>query len=46
MISEDGGSVREKYLFSGHKTETQAIIYDRKIKISPTLNLPALEIPK
>ncbi|MDY4387852.1 tyrosine-type recombinase/integrase [Pectobacterium aroidearum] len=42
-ISDYEGSSRDKQLFSGHKTETQVITYDRKTKISPTLNLPVLE---
>ncbi|MGQ7189190.1 hypothetical protein ACUODJ_43330, partial [Escherichia sp. HC-CC] len=28
--------------FSGHKTESQVLVYDRKTKISPTLNKNAL----
>ncbi|MEQ6971292.1 tyrosine-type recombinase/integrase [Pectobacterium polaris] len=42
-ISDYEGSSRDKQIFSGHKTETQVITYDRKTKISPTLNLPVLE---
>lgn len=39
-ISDYEGSSRDKQLFSGHKTESQVLIYDRKIKITPSLNLP------
>lgn len=39
-ISDYEGSSRDKQLFSGHKTEGQVLAYDRKIKVSPTLNLP------
>lgn len=42
-ISDFEGSSRDKQLFSGHKTENQVLIYDRKLKISPTLNLPKIE---
>ncbi len=38
-ISDYEGSSRDKQLFSGHKTEGQVIAYDRKIKISPTLDI-------
>lgn len=41
-ISDFEGSSRDKQLFSGHKTESQVLIYDRKIKLSPTLNLPKI----
>lgn len=37
-ISDYEGSSRDKQIFSGHKTESQVLIYDRKIKVSPTLN--------
>lgn len=36
-ISDYEGSSRDKQLFSGHKTESQVLIYDRKIKISPSI---------
>ncbi|BDH46437.1 integrase [Salmonella enterica subsp. enterica serovar Choleraesuis] len=39
-ISDYDGSSRDKQLFSGHKTESQVLVYDRKTKISPTLNVP------
>lgn len=39
-ISDYEGSGRDKQRFSGHKTESQVLIYDRKIKLSPTLNRP------
>lgn len=37
-ISDYAGSSKEKQIFSGHKTEAQVIVYDRKIKITPTLD--------
>ncbi|RVR37640.1 integrase [Klebsiella pneumoniae] len=37
-ISDYKGSGRDKQKFSGHKTESQVLVYDRKVKISPTLN--------
>ncbi|ECD7342096.1 integrase, partial [Salmonella enterica subsp. enterica serovar Newport] len=37
-ISDYEGSSKEKQLFSGHKTESQVMVYDRKIRITPTLN--------
>lgn len=37
-ISDYEGSGRDKQRFSGHKTESQVLIYDRKVKLSPTLN--------
>jgi integrase len=37
-ISDYAGSSRDKQMFSGHKTESQVIVYDRKVKISPTLD--------
>lgn len=42
-ISDYEGSSRDKQLFSGHKTESQVLVYDRKLTISPTLDLPILE---
>lgn len=42
-ISDYEGSSKEKQMFSGHKTESQVVTYDRKVKISPTLNAPPLE---
>lgn len=42
-ISDYDGSSRDKQLFSGHKTESQVLVYDRKVKISPTLGS---EFPK
>lgn len=41
-ISDYEDSSREKQRFSGHKTESQVLVYDRKVKISPTLDLPIL----
>lgn len=39
-ISDYEGSSKDKQIFSGHKTESQVVVYDRKVKISPTLDLP------
>lgn len=39
-ISDYKGSTKDKQLFSGHKSESQILVYDRKVKISPTLNIP------
>ncbi|WP_038910907.1 tyrosine-type recombinase/integrase [Dickeya dadantii] len=41
-ISDYEGSSRDKQLFSGHKTEAQVITYDRKVSVSPTLDLPLI----
>lgn len=41
-ISDYQGSSRDKQIFSGHKTESQVLVYDRKTKITPTLDLPAI----
>ncbi|EGA4820946.1 integrase, partial [Salmonella enterica] len=41
-ISDFEGSSRDKQIFSGHKTESQVLIYDRKVQISPTLDLPPI----
>lgn len=45
-ISDYEGSSKDKQLFSGHKTESQVVIYDRKVKISPTLDLPNIQAVK
>lgn len=37
-ISDYEESSRDKQIFSGHKTENQVVIYDRKVKITPSLN--------
>ncbi|WP_230492926.1 tyrosine-type recombinase/integrase [Martelella alba] len=37
-ISDYEGSSRDKQLFSGHKTESQILVYDRRVKVTPTLN--------
>jgi len=42
-ISDYEGSSRDKQLFSGHKTEGQVLVYDRKVKITPTLDAPIPE---
>ena len=36
-ISDYEGSSKDKQIFSGHKTESQVLVYDRSIKITPTL---------
>ncbi len=41
-ISDFEGSSRDKQIFSGHKTENQVLIYDRKVQISPTLDRPVI----
>lgn len=37
-ISDYKGSSRDKQIFSGHKTESQVLVYDRKTKETPTLD--------
>ncbi|VGE60520.1 site-specific recombinase, phage integrase family protein [Klebsiella quasipneumoniae] len=39
-ISDFEGSSKDKQLFSGHKTEGQVLVYDRKVKLTPSLKLP------
>jgi len=41
-ISDYQGSSNDKQLFSGHKKESQVLVYDRKIKVSPSLDRPFL----
>ncbi|EEM2503394.1 TPA: integrase [Salmonella enterica] len=41
-ISDFEGSNKDKQIFSGHKTESQVLIYDRKAQISPTWNRPVI----
>ncbi|EOK0212601.1 tyrosine-type recombinase/integrase [Escherichia coli] len=43
-ISDYDGSSKEKQLFSGHKTEAQVLTYDRKPAVSPTLDIPVLDV--
>lgn len=38
-ISDFEGGIKDKQIFSGHKTESQVLVYDRKVKRSPTLDL-------
>ncbi|MDI4774765.1 integrase, partial [Salmonella enterica subsp. enterica serovar Anatum] len=45
-ISNYEGSSRDKQLFSGHKTENQVNTYDRKVKVTPTLNAPQIIMKK
>lgn len=42
-ISDYEGSSKDKQLFSGHKTESQVVVYDRKTKVTPSLDLPLVE---
>lgn len=42
-ISDYDGGTKDKQLFSGHKTESQVNVYDRKVKVTPTLNPPKKE---
>ena len=42
-ISDYEGATKDKQLFSGHKTEAQVNTYDRKVKVTPTLNPPKKE---
>lgn len=42
-ISDYDGATKDKQLFSGHKTEAQVNTYDRKVKVTPTLNPPKKE---
>lgn len=42
-ISDYEGATKDKQLFSGHKTEAQVNKYDRKVKVTPTLNPPPKE---
>ncbi len=41
-ISDFEGSSMDKQIFSGYKTESQVLIYDRKVQISPTLDRPVI----
>ena len=42
-ISGYEGATKDKELFSGHKTEAQVNTYDRKVKVTSTLNPPQKE---
>ena len=42
-ISDYEGSSRDKQLFSGHKTESQVLVYDRKVKVTPSLDVPHMK---
>lgn len=42
-ISDYEGSTKDKQLFSGHKTEGQVLVYDRKLKISPSLDIDPIK---
>lgn len=35
-ISDYEGTAKDKQKYSGHKTESQVLVYDRKVKMSPT----------
>lgn len=39
-ISDYQGSTKDKQLFSGHKTESQVLVYDRKVNVTPSLDRP------
>lgn len=41
-ISDFEGSTKDKQMFSGHQSESQVRIYDRKTKVSPTLDKPII----
>lgn len=43
-ISDYEGSSKDKQMFSGHKTEAQVLTYDRKTNVTPTLDIPALDV--
>lgn len=43
-ISDYEGSSKEKQIFSGHKTESQVLTYDRKTGVTPTLDIPVLNV--
>ncbi|ECI3855319.1 integrase, partial [Salmonella enterica subsp. enterica] len=43
-ISDYEGSSRDKQLFSGHRTESQVLTYNRKVKVTPTLDIPLLSV--
>ncbi|WP_140921158.1 tyrosine-type recombinase/integrase [Limnobaculum xujianqingii] len=45
-ISDYTGSSKEKQLFSGHKTEQQVLTYDRKIAVTPSLDVPVISEQK
>lgn len=42
-ISDFEGSSKDKQLFSGNKTENQALVYDSKTKITPSLDIPSIK---
>ncbi|MCD3127223.1 integrase, partial [Salmonella enterica subsp. enterica serovar Enteritidis] len=37
-ISDYEGTAKDKQKYSGHKTESQVLVYDRKVKMSQTLD--------
>lgn len=42
-MADFGGSSKEKQLFSGHMTENQVVTYDRRVKISPGMDIPMMK---
>jgi len=45
-ISDYKGSTKDKQLFSGDKSESQVLVYDRKVRITPSLNIPNMRSQK
>ncbi|ASX25805.1 hypothetical protein BA171_01195 [Candidatus Hamiltonella defensa (Bemisia tabaci)] len=45
-ISDYKGSTKDKPLISGHKSESQVLVYDRKVRITPSLNIPDMRSQK
>ncbi len=42
-ISDYEGSSRDTQLFSGRKTEGLVLVFDRKVKVTPTLDAPVIK---
>lgn len=45
-ISDYMGSTKDKQLFSGHKSESQVLVYDRKVRVTPSLDVPEIKPEK
>lgn len=45
-ISDYKGSTKDKQLFSGHKSESQVLVYDRKVRVTPSLDAPKMRPTK
>ncbi|BAE74496.1 Tyrosine recombinase XerC [Sodalis glossinidius str. 'morsitans'] len=45
-ISDYKGSTKDKQLFSGHKSESQVLVYDRKVRVTPSLDVPTMRSKK